>query len=89
VYPVYKLVSAVVCGYYFKSGSGNSFQSKVDKCEGNPYFGKTTDTDSKANYLVMRYENVRSSGSNTESECGLGDDCDGGLRRTRLTGGGS
>lgn len=85
MYPVYKLVSAVVCGYYFKSGSGNSVQSNVNKCKGNPYYGKTTDTDSKANYLILRYENVRSSGSNTDSECGLGDDCDGGLRRTRLT----
>lgn len=85
VFPVYKLVSAVVCGYHFSDKE--KYHSTTGLCAGNPYLAASDpDGGNDNNYLVIKYLSVRTSGSNAESECALGAECDGGLRRTRLTG---
>lgn len=84
-YPVYKMVAAVVCGYHFSSTE--RFHSSAGECSGLPtsmYAGDDT-SGNDVNYLVIKYVNERTSGSNEDSECALGAECDGGLRRTRLT----
>lgn len=87
VFPVYKLVAAVVCGYHFSKQE--KFHSTTGQCAGNPYLAADDPDDTNANnYIVLKYINARTSGSNVEGECALGASCDGGLRRTRLTGGG-
>ncbi len=84
VFPVYKLVGAIVCGYHFSKQEKH--HSTTGECSGNPYLAANDPDDSNANnYLVIKYISVRTSGSNAESECALGATCDGGLRRTRLT----
>jgi hypothetical protein len=84
VFPVYKLVSAIVCGYHFSDKEKH--HSATGKCAGNPYPASADPDGSNGNnYLVLKYMSVRTSGSNQESECALGAECDGGLRRTRLT----
>lgn len=88
VFPVYKLVSAIVCGYHFSKQEKK--HSTTGKCTGNPFLAESDpDESSGNNYLILKYISTRTSGSNAESECALGAECDGGLRRTRLTGGGS
>jgi hypothetical protein len=85
VFPVYKLVGGVVCGYHFSKKE--KYHSTTGQCAGNPYLAANDPDDTNANnYLVLRYISVRTSGSNSESTCALGSGCDGGLRRTRLTG---
>lgn len=87
VFPVYKLVSAIVCGYHFSKKEKK--HSTTGKCAGNPFLAESDPDDSSGNnYLILKYISTRTSGSNAESECALGAECDGGLRRTRLTGGG-
>lgn len=81
VFPVYKLVSAYVCGFHFDPV--RAADSPHPNCAGNP-FGTGGDLSSN-NYFVFKVINFRTSGSNEESECALGADCDGGLRRTRLS----
>jgi Flp pilus assembly protein TadG len=84
VFPVQSLMAAYVCGYHFKSGSNGSADSTKPVCAGNPF--PTAGDNSDNNYFVFKLTTIRSSGSNTESDCSLGDvNCDGGLRRTRLT----
>jgi Putative Flp pilus-assembly TadE/G-like len=86
VYPVYKMVSAIVCGYHFSKTE--KFHSSSGQCAGLPSAMQAGDdpAGNEENYLIIKFLNVRTSGSNQESECALGADCDGGLRRTRLTG---
>ena len=85
VFPVYKLVAGVVCGYHFSAKEKH--HSTTGLCAGNPYLAASDPDGSNANnYLVIKYLSTRTSGSNAESECALGAECDGGLRRTRLTG---
>lgn len=86
VYPVYKLVSVVICGYHFSKTE--KFHSSSGECAGLPtsMFAGTDESGNEENYLVVKFLNYRASGSNEESECALGAECDGGLRRTRLTG---
>lgn len=87
VFPVYKLVAAVVCGYHFSNKE--RYHSITGECLGNLHLaGLDPDGSNGNNYIVLKYLNARTSGSNVESECALGASCDGGLRRTRLTGGG-
>jgi hypothetical protein len=81
VFPVYKLVSAYMCGFHFDST--RKYDSVHDNCGGNPY--PTAGDSSGNNYFVFKIVNFRASSSNVESECALGAECDGGLRRTRLT----
>jgi hypothetical protein len=84
VFPVYKLVAAIVCGYHFSKKEKH--HSTTGKCAGNPFLAASDpDGSSGNNYLVLKYISARTSGSNTGSECALGAECDGGLRRTRLT----
>ena len=84
VFPVYKLVGAVVCGYHFSKSE--KYHSTTGECAGNPYLaGADPDDGNDNNYMVLKYISVRTSGSNAQSECALGATCDGGLRRTRLT----
>jgi Flp pilus assembly protein TadG len=84
VFPVYKLVAGVVCGYHFSDKEKH--HSTTGECTGNPYLAANDpDGGNDNNYLVIKYISVRTSGSNAESECALGATCDGGLRRTRLT----
>lgn len=82
-FPVYKMVSAVVCGYRF-SKKENFFRNTGD-CAGNPYMGVGDPDNNQTNYIVLKYINARTSGSFGDSECALGAECDGGLRRTRLS----
>lgn len=82
VFPVYKLVSAYMCGYHFDKN--RKYDSVHPNCAGNPF--STAGDTSDNNYFVFKIINFRTSVSNKESECALGAECDGGLRRTRLTG---
>lgn len=84
-YPVYKMVAAVICGYHFSKNE--RFHSSSGECSGLPtsMHAGNDDSGNENNYLVIKYVNERTSGSNQESECALGAECDGGLRRTRLT----
>ena len=82
VFPVYKLVSAYICGFHFDST--RKYDSIHANCAGNPY--STAGDTTSNNYFVFKIVNFRTSISNEESECALGASCDGGLRRTRLTG---
>ena len=81
MFPVYKLVSTYVCGYHFDAS--RQYDSIHSNCDGNPF--PTGGDSTSNNYFVFKIINFRTSGSNTESECALGAECDGGLRRTRLT----
>ena len=83
--PVYKMVAAVICGYHFSKNE--RFHSSSGECSGLPtsMHAGNDDSGNENNYLVIKYVNERTSGSNQESECALGAECDGGLRRTRLT----
>lgn len=84
IFPVYKLLAAVVCGYHFSKQE--KYHSTTGECAGNPYLAANDPDGSNANnYMVLKYLSARTSGSNSESECALGASCDGGLRRTRLT----
>nr|WP_300045467.1 pilus assembly protein TadG-related protein [uncultured Nocardioides sp.] len=82
VFPVYKLVSAYPCGYHFDKNS--YYDATHANCAGNPF--STAGDSSSNNYFVFKIVNFRTSVSNSKSECALGAECDGGLRRTRLTG---
>ena len=89
VYPVYKMVSALVCGVRFSKTE--RYVRTTGECSGIPggmYTAAEWDANngSGINFLLLKYMNERTSGSNQESECALGSECDGGLRRTRLTG---
>lgn len=86
VYPVYKMVSAIVCGYHFSKQE--RYVRTTGECAGIPslYTGAEWDANNTVNFMLFKYLNQRTSGSNQESECALGAECDGGLRRTRLTG---
>jgi Flp pilus assembly protein TadG len=85
-YPVYKMIATVICGYHFSKTE--RYHSSSGLCSGLPttMHAGNDDSGNEANYLVIKYINMRTSGSNKESECALGAECDGGLRRTRLTG---
>jgi hypothetical protein len=86
VYPVFKMVSAVVCGFHFSKTE--RYVSHTGQCAGMPslYTSAEWDDGNTTNFLLFKYVSTRTSGSNEESECALGSECDGGLRRTRLTG---
>ena len=85
-YPVYKMIAAVICGFHFSQNE--KFHSSSGRCSGLPtsMYAGNDDSGNESNYLVIKYINMRTSGSNQDSECALGAECDGGLRRTRLTG---
>lgn len=89
-FPVYKLLGAVLCGYHFSKKDDERYApSAVDsECEDMPtdlWTAEEWDSNS-ANFLIIKYATVSTSGSNTPTECGLGSTtgCDGGARRTRL-----
>lgn len=88
VYPVYKLVSAVICGFHFSKTE--KYVSTTGECAGMPslYTSAEWADGNATNFLLLKYVNERTSASNADSECALGAECDGLLRRTRLTGGG-
>ena len=88
VYPVYKMVSAVVCGVHFSKTE--RYLSTTGQCAGMPslYTSEEWEAGNDTNFLLLKYVNERTSASNGESQCALGAECDGLLRRTRLTGGG-
>lgn len=81
VFPVYKLVSAIVCGFHFDAS--NRHDSTHANCNGNPYL--TAGDNTTNNYFVFKLIQGRVTGTTEESDCALGAECDGGLRRTRLT----
>lgn len=88
VYPVFKMVAAVVCGFHFSKTE--RYVSTTGECAGMPslYTGADWAAGNDVNFILLKYINERTSSSNEESECALGAECDGLLRRTRLTGGG-
>lgn len=85
VYPVFKLVAAVVCGFHFSKTE--RYVSNTGQCAGRPTMYTTAEWDAgnTTNFLILRYVNERTSASNEDSECALGSECDGGLRRSRLS----
>lgn len=83
VFPIYRLVSAVVCGFHYRNNASDKYDSSHENCAGNPY-PASSDTSGN-NYFVFKFKTFRSSSTNAESECALGAECDGGLRRTRLS----
>lgn len=88
VYPVFKMVAAVICGFHFSKTE--RYVSTSGECSGMPsmYTGAEWDDGNDTNFMLLKYVNERTSASNEDSECALGSECDGLLRRTRLTGGG-
>lgn len=82
-FPVYKMVAAIICGFRFSKKE--YFFSTTGGCTGNSFTGVGDPDDNQTNYIVLKYINTRTSGSYGESECALGAECDGGMRRTRLT----
>lgn len=88
VYPVYKMIAAVVCGVHFSKTE--RYVRTTGECAGMPslYTAAEWEAGNDTNFMLLKYVNERTSVSNQESECALGDECDGLLRRTRLTGGG-
>ena len=90
-FPVYKLLGAVLCGYHFSKKDDERYAPRTagSECEDMPtdmWTAAEWDSNS-ANFLIIKYANVSTSGSNQPTECALGstDGCDGGARRTRLT----
>jgi hypothetical protein len=85
-YPVYKMIATVICGYHFSQNE--KFHSSSGLCSGLPItmYAGNDGSGNDVNYIVVKYINMRTSGTNRDSECALGAECDGGLRRTRLTG---
>ena len=83
-FPVYKLVSAVLCGYHFSKNE--KFHSSTGECAGLPSSMEAGDDDAgnTVNYLIIKYVPISTSGSHQPSECALGAGCDGLARRTRL-----
>ena len=88
VYPVFKMVAAVVCGFHFSKTE--RYVSTSGECAGMPsmYTSAEWEDGNTTNFMLLKYVNERTSASNEYSECALGSECDGLLRRTRLTGGG-
>lgn len=89
-FPVYKLLGAVLCGYHFSKKNDERYAPRIpdSECEDMPtnmWTAAEWDSNS-ANFLIIKYATVSTSGSNTPTECGLGSTtgCDGGARRTRL-----
>lgn len=86
-FPIYKLVGAVICGYHFSNNE--KYHSSEDECTGLPSNMHAGDDDSgnNVNYIVIKYVQISTSGSNEATGCALGstNGCDGGIRRTRLT----
>lgn len=85
VYPVYKMVAAVVCGVHFSKTE--RYVRTTGQCAGMPSLYTTAEWEAgnDTNFLLLKYVSERTSASNGESECALGAECDGLLRRTRLT----
>lgn len=88
-FPVYKLLGAVLCGYHFSKNEKYAPRAVGSECEDMPtdmWTAAEWDSNS-ANFLIIKYANVSTSGSNQPTECAIGstDGCDGGARRTRLT----
>jgi hypothetical protein len=88
VYPVFKMVAAVICGFHFSKTE--RYVSTTGECAGMPslYTSDDWEAGNDVNFMLLKYVSERTSVSNEESECALGAECDGLLRRTRLTGGG-
>lgn len=82
-YPVYKLASAVVCGYHIYDKS--SAASASGDCAGNSYDQAYVESKPKGEvYLYLKFVSVRSSDVTDKASCALGSACDGGLRRVHL-----
>ncbi|MBD3946988.1 pilus assembly protein TadG-related protein [Nocardioides ganghwensis] len=88
VYPVFKMVAAVICGFHFSKTE--RYVSTTGECAGMPsmYTSDEWEAGNDVNFMLLKYVNERTSASNEDSECALGAECDGLLRRSRLTGGG-
>jgi hypothetical protein len=88
VYPVFKMVAAVICGFHFSKTE--RYVSTTGECAGMPslYTSAEWEDGNDTNFMLIKYVSERTSVSNEDSECALGAECDGLLRRSRLTGGG-
>jgi hypothetical protein len=85
IFPIYKLASVVVCGYHFgKNVRYSPAMALTDPCSGNP-LPSIVDDGSADNYFHMVFVPQRTSGGTTQTTCGLGAVCDGGLRRVLLS----
>ena len=80
VFPVYKLAAVIVCGFHFSRHV--RYQNTTGKCAGSSHNVYTDSTND--NYMLVVFTRIQNSGSTTSSSCGLGTDCDGGLRRVHL-----
>lgn len=85
-YPVEAIATVKVCGYKWKNKDGLAPGNAVP---GSSCYGVADQLAALAphdqdNYLWLRLVSLQTSGSTKPSSCGLGESCDGGLRRTRL-----
>ena len=62
MFPVYKMVAAVICGYRFSKNE--KYYSTTGACAGNTFTGVGDPDDNQTNYIVIKYINSRTSGSN-------------------------
>jgi hypothetical protein len=76
VYPVYAFVGATVCGYHWNNKVG---LSNLGDCVGAAFDATADDS------IILVKANVLVSGSTGGVLCSLGDTCDLGARRVRLT----
>lgn len=75
IYPVYRLISATVCGFHLKNSTVNVTSGD---CAGAP---SVSGNDSE---LVLSVHSVIVSGVTTPSTCALGASCDSGARRVLM-----
>jgi hypothetical protein len=85
-YPIEAIAGVKVCGYKFNNKDGLDPENALPNspCTGVAAQLAALAPNDQANYLWLRLVNVQTTGSTKPSSCGLGESCDGGLRRTRL-----
>jgi hypothetical protein len=90
IFPVHKIVSVKVCGYHFGSQPSRKYAgTSTPGCAG--YSSEMTNLMADGSddvYLLMVAQNLQVSNVTADSECDLGDECDGGLRQIRMVSGG-
>jgi Flp pilus assembly protein TadG len=84
IFPVHKLAGMVVCGYHFGKQTNNHYEPKTNPACANSTVGVMADGTTD-NYLVVVFTQIMTSGDYTANHCALGTECDGGVRRVRLT----
>ena len=86
-YPIYKFASVTVCGFQIKNTRSTPSDLPTGICDDRNLSGFRSDDDLGNNqtYFLYVFHMIMESGSTNSSECALGFDCDGGLRRVLIT----